>query len=84
MNYEVEEIEHRPPAENLWESKRMQAFRKAGLIGCFNGTRINSQNYKTSLEMMADLGLLGSIEDTEVTSRNYKQKYRIVRGKARA
>jgi hypothetical protein len=28
------------------KSKRIIAFEKAGLIGCLNGTGINSKNYK--------------------------------------
>lgn len=49
MNYEVEEIEHRPQSVNLWETERMQAFRKAGLIGCLNDTGVTSKNYKPYL-----------------------------------
>lgn len=30
-------------------SARMARFKKAGLIGCFNNTRVNSENYKNFL-----------------------------------
>lgn len=106
MNYEQDEIRHRPQNVNLWdenglyidrkghlqrvpgmrcevktnqesidvckETERMKSFKKHGLIGCLNGTGVTSENYKSSLEMMADLGLLGAIEDSEVTSESYK------------
>lgn len=31
-------------------SKRMRALRKAGLIGCLNGSGITSENYKRNIK----------------------------------
>ena len=49
MNYETDEIRHRPQNVNLWETERMKSLKKHGLIGCFNGTGVTSENYKRYL-----------------------------------
>jgi hypothetical protein len=68
MNYETDELTHRPQNVNLWETERMQAFRKAGLIGCLNGTGVTSKNYKCSSEWE----IVQALKELKIIPEGYK------------